>query len=98
MSRLQWKNKGMSASKLAEVDNYQESNALLSDIIINYRTVISFGKKNIDHLMSSFDKLLVQPKRQGIKNAHLAGIMFGYSQFIRFAYIGCVFYISTEFG
>lgn len=63
MARLQWKPKGMSTANSAEIDTYQESNALLSDIILNYRTVISFGQKNIDHLMSNFDRLLVAPKR-----------------------------------
>lgn len=31
-----------------EVNNYARSNALLSDVIINYRTVISLGQKNVD--------------------------------------------------
>jgi len=46
MSRLQWGNKrGKSKvdATLRGADDYEKSNALLSDIIINYRTVISFG-------------------------------------------------------
>lgn len=31
-----------------EKDPYDTSNALLSDIIMNYRTIISLGQKNID--------------------------------------------------
>ena len=34
-------------------DLYMESNALLSDIIMNYRTIISFGDKNVEFLKST---------------------------------------------
>ena len=30
------------------VDDYEKANALLFDVILNYRTVITFGQKNID--------------------------------------------------
>lgn len=43
-------------------DNYKISNALLSDIIMNYRTVVSFGEKNVDYLMSRYEMLLAEPK------------------------------------
>ena len=46
MSNLQWKKTGMGAAMKGE-DPYLTSNALLSDVILNYRTVISFGEKNI---------------------------------------------------
>ena len=48
-------------------------------MIINYRTVISFGDKNIDYVMTKYDKLLEEPNRIGIRNAHIAGFFFGYS-------------------
>jgi ATP-binding cassette subfamily B (MDR/TAP) protein 1 len=44
-----------------QTDNYKESNALLSDLIMNYRTVISFGPKNIEYLMSKYNQLLLEP-------------------------------------
>ncbi len=43
------------------------SNALLSDILINYRTVIGFGDKNVDYLLEKFDSLLEDPRSAGIK-------------------------------
>ena len=46
---------------------------------MNYRTVIGFGEKNIDHLLGIFDKLLEEPHKLGVKNAHLSGFYFGYS-------------------
>jgi len=47
MSKLQWKRNTAARSaglkEKGEQDPYQKANALLSDMIINYRTVISFG-------------------------------------------------------
>lgn len=76
-------------------DAYLESNALLSDIIMNYRTIISFGEKNIDFILSRYYQLLDEPNRQGIKRAHYSGILFGYSQSIRFVFVGLVFYFAS---
>ena len=84
-------------NQLNTEDHYKESNALLSDIVMNYRTIISFGEKNIDHLMNRYNKLLQEPLKNGVKNAHLSGVLFGYSQFIRFAFIAFIFYIGSKF-
>ena len=47
MARLQWKSGPGGKSKddpnVKRVDPYEASNALLADVILNYRTVISFG-------------------------------------------------------
>ena len=50
MATMQWGNKGGRRDEASDdgVDNYARSNALLSDVIINYRTVISLGQKNVD--------------------------------------------------
>jgi ABC-type transport system involved in Fe-S cluster assembly fused permease/ATPase subunit len=77
-----------------ETDYYTESNALLSDVIMNYRTVISFGQKNIHFLLDKYDKLLEEPNKRGVKNAHLSGLLYGYSEFARFGFIAAVFYIG----
>jgi len=51
-SRLAWKVKPSNKQdKNAQDDPYNKSNALLSDIIMNYRTVIGFGEKNVDYLL-----------------------------------------------
>jgi ATP-binding cassette subfamily B (MDR/TAP) protein 1 len=78
-------------------DKYKEANALLSDIIINYRTIISFGDKNINHLMEKFQELLLAPNRDNIVSAHLTGFFFGYSSFARYCYVAFVFYIAAVF-
>ena len=43
------------ATKDEVVDDFEKSNALLSDVVINYRTVISLGQKNVDKLMLKFE-------------------------------------------
>jgi ATP-binding cassette, subfamily B (MDR/TAP), member 5 len=101
LSRLAWKIKANKASntdaKNEMEDPYQMSNALLSDILINYRTVIGFGEKNIDYLLEKFDALLEEPVNSGIRQAHYAGFFFGYSNCVRFLFIGIVFYIAAIF-
>jgi len=82
------------ASDSGAIDYYKQSNALLADLIMNYRTVISFGPKNITFLMEKYASLLVIPNKQGIKMAHMAGIGFGYSFFVRFLFLGVIFYIA----
>jgi ATP-binding cassette subfamily B (MDR/TAP) protein 1 len=79
MSRLQWKQKNRAEGSDEENDPYKKSNALLSDIIMNYRTVIAFGEKNVTYLMKGFGELLSEPNKEGIKKAHIAGFFFGYS-------------------
>jgi ABC-type multidrug transport system fused ATPase/permease subunit len=97
MSRLAWKTKAgkINADEAKVDDPYEMSNALLSDILINYRTVIGFGDKNVDYLLEKFDSLLEEPKSIGIKQAHYSGFLFGYSQCTRFMFIGIVFYIAA---
>ena len=67
----------------------------MADVILNYKTVISFGEKNIDSILERYVSLLEEPKRKKIRNAHLAACAFGYSLAIRFIYIGVVFYIGS---
>ena len=97
MSRLAWKTKAgkINADEAKVDDPYEMSNALLSDILINYRTVIGFGDKNVDYLLEKFDSLLEEPRSIGIKQAHYSGFLFGYSQCTRFMFIGIVFYIAA---
>lgn len=45
MATMQWGNKGGKRKDAVDtdIDEFEKSNALLSDVIINYRTVMSFG-------------------------------------------------------
>lgn len=78
-------------------DSYKQANSLLSDIILNYRTVIAFGPKNVDMILERYAALLVVPREAGIKKAHISGLFFGYSQGIRFVFIALVFYVAAVF-
>lgn len=62
---------------------------------MNYRTVISFGPKNISKLIDNYNKMLEEPKKSAVRFAYIAGVFFGYGYFIRFAFMGGVFYIGT---
>ena len=56
MSTMQWGNKGGRMKQHGDsIDNYEKSNALLSDLIINYRTIISLGQKNVDKIHTVFE-------------------------------------------
>jgi ATP-binding cassette subfamily B (MDR/TAP) protein 1 len=90
MSKLQFNQKGVE-------DAYKHANALLSDIVINYRTIISFGPKNVEFILSQYGELLEIPHDSNVKKAHFSGLFFGYSQSIRFVFIAFVFYVAYVF-
>ena len=78
-------------------EKYKEANALLSDMILNYRTIIGLGEKNINYLLDRFSNLLLAPNRDNIISAHLSGLFFGYSSFSRYAYLGFIFYMCVYY-
>jgi len=90
MSKLQFNQKAVD-------DSYKQANALLNDLIMNYRTVISFGQKNVDFMLLRYNKLLEVPHQSNIKKAHISGLFFGYSQSIRFIFIGFIFFVAALF-
>ena len=99
MNKLQWRSKNSkarAAGKNPEGQDYAKANGLLSDIILNFKTCISFGTISIDTIIDKFEGLLIEPSKQRIKNAHYAGIMFGYAQCSRIVFLGLVFYIATN--
>lgn len=81
---------------MKKVDAYEKANALLSDVIINYRTVIGFGQKNVDSVVAKFEEHLVEPSRRKERNAHFGGFFFGYSNCSRMLFLGIVFYIGSK--
>ena len=64
-------------------------------MILNYRTVIGFGQKNVNVVVSRFQQLLEEPSRRKVKNAHLGGFFFGYSNCARMLFLGIVFLIGS---
>ena len=59
--------------------------------------MISFGDKNVQFMLSKYAELLKVPHQTNIKTAHVSGLFFGYSQSIRFVYIGFVFFVAAVF-
>ena len=59
-------------------DHHYASNALLADIIMNHKTVISFGEKNINFLVERYSNFLLMPYKNAVKSAHITGLLFGF--------------------
>lgn len=81
LSRLSWGNKGGGKFEgtVKEADVYEKANALLSDIVLNYKTVTSFGETNTNAIFKKFEVLMEEPLNKRVKNSHIAGFFFGYS-------------------
>ena len=98
MARMQFGNKGgrSADAKDDEVDNYARSNALLSDVIINYRTIISLGQINVDSIVHKFESLLEGPMQTVIKQSNKAGAYYALGQSGRTLFLSVVFIIVLE--
>lgn len=98
MLTMQWGQKGGKNKALTEggVDEFEKSNALLSDVILNYRTVQSFGQKNIDEINKNFEALLEGPMQDIIKKSNRAGMYYGLGQAGRTLFISMVFILGME--
>ena len=62
---------------------------------MNHKTVISLGDKNVNYILEKYNKLLKIPNQQGIKRAHFSGLLYGFSQAIRFAFVAITFYLAS---
>ena len=52
MGRLQFNKKA--ENKANEADPYEKANALLSEVVMNYKTIQSFGENNIETLFVKY--------------------------------------------
>ena len=48
-------------------------------------------------MLFRYYELLAVPHQTNIKRAHISGLFFGYSQAIRFVFIGFVFFVAALF-
>jgi ABC-type multidrug transport system fused ATPase/permease subunit len=62
---------------------------------MNYKTVTSFGENNTDAIFKKFEILMEEPLNKNVKNAHIAGFIFGYSQSSRMIFMGIIFWIGS---
>jgi ATP-binding cassette, subfamily B (MDR/TAP), member 1 len=73
----------------------RNANLLISDAISNYKTVASFGHEHI--LVDILREKLKTPVRQGSIKSHIAGIVFGYSNFVQNVGFAIVFMFGALF-
>jgi len=73
----------------------KEANLLLSDAISNYKTVASFAHEYL--LVDLLRERLKQPVRQGSIKSHIAGVVFGYSNFVQNVAFSIVFLFGSMF-
>ena len=80
-----------------KINDYEKANALLSDVVINYRTIISLGQDNVNTIQKRYEDLLVGPMDDIIKQANKAGLYYGLGVSGRTLYISIVFMLAIEF-
>jgi ATP-binding cassette subfamily B (MDR/TAP) protein 1 len=73
----------------------KEANLLLSDAISNYKTVASFSHEYL--LIDILKKKLSEPMRTGTIKAHIAGFLFGWSNFIQNGAFGVFFFLGAVY-
>ena len=66
----------------------------MSDVVINYRTVISLGQKNVDAVNKKYEDLLTGPMEDVLKKSNTAGLYFGLGASGRIIYISTCFIIG----
>jgi ATP-binding cassette subfamily B (MDR/TAP) protein 1 len=74
---------------------YQDSSNLITEAMINIRTVTSFGYA--DMLERKYSECLKDPYLSGVKIAHIAGLMYGVSMAILFVAFALLFHFGTIF-
>jgi hypothetical protein len=88
------RNKVIGSSVDGEPSLSQAESLLLSDIMQNYKIIMSFGSSNIDWVVDRYHGLLETPRRESTHKAMIVSAALGYSMFIRFVYAALVFYIG----
>ncbi len=57
--------------------------------------MIGFGQSNVDAVISKYQEFLLEPSKKKVRNAHIGGFFFGYSNCARMLFLGIVFYIGS---
>ena len=94
-SKLNWARKTKEAGHEGIKDDYEASNALLSDCIMNYKTIMSFGQSSVDKINEKFESLLEGPQRKRVNNFIIAGIANGLQQTFIICYLGACFFLGN---
>ena len=74
---------------------YKTSSNLISETMLNIRTVNSFGYE--DMIQKKYSEKLDEPLALGVNKGMVAGILFGLSQLILFVTFGLMYYLGSIF-
>lgn len=74
---------------------YKDSSSLITESMVNIRTVTSFGYENM--ILNKYTDKLKVPYEIGVKKGNISGILFGFSQFIMYLVFALIFYLGAVF-
>jgi ATP-binding cassette subfamily B (MDR/TAP) protein 1 len=74
---------------------YKDSSSLITEAMVNIRTVTSFGYE--DMIVRKYEQKLILPMSIAVKKGNISGILFGLSQFIMFVVFALIFFLGTVF-
>ena len=74
---------------------YKNSSALITETMLNIRTVSSFGYEDI--IQRKYDDNLKEPLEIGVKKGNISGLLYGLSQFVMFIIFALIFYLGAVF-
>jgi len=72
-----------------------ESGALLSESVINTRTIFSFNMQ--ENIVEYYREIIMRGKKSLMKQSIITGISYGFGQFIQFVTFAVVFYSGGQF-
>ena len=73
--------------------SFKEANMVVSDSIVNSKTVASFGNEH--KIVETYRYRLNKLRQIAVKKAHVTAFVFGFSQFIQYAGNALLFYCSA---
>lgn len=74
---------------------YKDSSALITESMINIRTVTSFGYENM--ILNKYSEKLILPFEIAVKKGNISGLLFGISQLIMYVVFALIFFLGSVF-
>jgi ATP-binding cassette subfamily B (MDR/TAP) protein 1 len=74
---------------------YKDSSSLITEAMVNIRTVTSFGYENV--VLSKYSKMLEIPFQLGVKKGNISGVLYGITQMVMFIIFALIFFLGTVF-
>lgn len=74
---------------------YKDSSSLITESMLNIRTVTSFGYENM--ILDKYSEKLKLPFDIAVKKGNISGLLFGFSQLIMYVVFALIFYLGAVF-